>query len=375
MKLVSWWPTFIHHFSHFNVALSRAPGVTLTTVVGRTREVIRERQGWKPEKPEMEVISLEGSDWWRRGCQVLDEHADAVHLFNTMWTDRRFLAFILRAAHRKIRIGLITEPYSDTVDGYFQDRSTMAGGILKAIRPPMYRVAGLALHRHMGPIFAISPKAVAQFGRAGFDSRWIYPFGYFVRPETEVTPAPVATPTLKLIYVGAMLTRKGVDVAVEAVRSCRKEGLAVELDLYGSGDPTPYVASGEAIFRGQIPVGRAGAVMAQYDALVLPSRYDGWGVVINEALQHGVPALASDNAGASALVRASGAGSVFRGGDPTSLAGEIARAARDPAIVRSWRERARAYGPRLHPDVAAAFLRDCVQSWEHQAPAPPCPWY
>src|SRR5207245_4370044 len=145
--------------------LARLPGVSVTaTVVGRALAPERARQGWSPEAvDDVAPISLEGDDWWRRGLAVLKEHPDSLHLFNTMWTDPRFLPLIVAAAARGRRIGLLTEPYSDTVHGYFTEQSTLMGRFLRALKPPIYRTAGLALGGRRGPILAISPKAVAQF--------------------------------------------------------------------------------------------------------------------------------------------------------------------------------------------------------------------
>ena len=51
--------------------------------------------------------------------------------------------------------------------------------------------------------------------------------------------------------------------------------------------------------------------MKQYDLLILPSKFDGWGAVVNEALYAGCRVLASDNCGASTLLDSPERGSVF----------------------------------------------------------------
>ena len=56
-------------------------------------------------------------------------------------------------------------------------------------------------------------------------------------------------------------------------------------------------------------------VICESDCLVLPSRYDGWGAVISEALMVGTPVICSDNCGAANVVTASNVGSVFSTND------------------------------------------------------------
>lgn len=62
------------------------------------------------------------------------------------------------------------------------------------------------------------------------------------------------------------------------------------------------------------------------DLLVLPSRSETWGLVVNEALHHGLPCVVSDAVGcAPDLIESGRTGRVFRGGSATSLAEEICR--------------------------------------------------
>ena len=61
--------------------------------------------------------------------------------------------------------------------------------------------------------------------------------------------------------------------------------------------------------------------MQEADVLILPSVYDGWGAVVNEALQVGCYVICSDACGASDLMKKeSRLGKVFRRGDEQALA-------------------------------------------------------
>lgn len=51
--------------------------------------------------------------------------------------------------------------------------------------------------------------------------------------------------------------------------------------------------------------------MGQANCLVLPSRHDGWGAVISEAMMAGTTIICSDACGAAGAVKASGVGGVF----------------------------------------------------------------
>jgi glycosyltransferase involved in cell wall biosynthesis len=61
------------------------------------------------------------------------------------------------------------------------------------------------------------------------------------------------------------------------------------------------------------------------DVLILPSRYETWGLVVNEAMQFGLPVVASDRVGCRRdLIVEAETGFVFHAGDAGALAGAIA---------------------------------------------------
>jgi glycosyltransferase involved in cell wall biosynthesis len=60
------------------------------------------------------------------------------------------------------------------------------------------------------------------------------------------------------------------------------------------------------------------------DLLVLPSHSETWGLVVNEALHHGVPVVVSDRVGcAPDLVENGQTGEVFASGSAAALTGSI----------------------------------------------------
>jgi glycosyltransferase involved in cell wall biosynthesis len=78
---------------------------------------------------------------------------------------------------------------------------------------------------------------------------------------------------------------------------------------------------------------------AACDVLVVPSIptrtfREPWALVVNEAMNRGVPVIASDAVGAAAggLVRDRETGLVVRAGDSTALADAIGRLGADPAL-------------------------------------------
>jgi phosphatidylinositol alpha-1,6-mannosyltransferase len=97
------------------------------------------------------------------------------------------------------------------------------------------------------------------------------------------------------LYVGRFSQEKGVDVLVRAFR--RAPGRLV---LAGSGpleDQVRTLADDRVELLGHVPRERLPALYAEADCLVLPSRSEAWGMVLNEAAAAGLPLVATEAAG------------------------------------------------------------------------------
>jgi glycosyltransferase involved in cell wall biosynthesis len=89
---------------------------------------------------------------------------------------------------------------------------------------------------------------------------------------------------------------------------------------------------------------------SQADVFVLPSRYDGWGVVVNQALGAGLPIVCSDMVGAGYdLVEEDVNGLKFRANDASALTEQLRRFVKTPELIEKWgaasRRKAAAWSP------------------------------
>ncbi len=379
MKIISWQAVLTEHQVHLLRALGKMPGTRLKVVTAVEELAERKQQGWaKPDWSDLEVTVLHCRGWLATGMELIRDNPDAVHLFSGLWASRRFFLLLLYAVWKRRMVGLVVEPYGDTQDGYLADHGKLKGWLLTKLRPLCYGIAGKFLGKRIAPIFGISPKAVKQFGKAGFLVRNIYPFGYFIPTQQHQVGAAQPDPegVLRLVFVGALISRKGIDTIARVASLCQERNILIRLDVYGPGRPDSQLAISPNInYCGIIPFGQAQKVMVYYDLLIVPSRYDGWGVVVNEALQQGVPVLASSKAGASALVAQSGAGSVFDPNNMTALVELVESLANDRTIIVGWKKKARAYADKLAPEIAASYMLECIEANLRGAGKPPCPWY
>lgn len=134
------------------------------------------------------------------------------------------------------------------------------------------------------------------------------------------------------LYVGRLVELKGVDRVISAFARAARVVPDAALVLVGDGPERPaleHLAEREGVahrvrFEGQQ---QDRALMAWYllgRLLVLASRWECYGAVVNEALLAGMPVLCSSAAGAADLIRDSRNGHVFDPYDLTMLSDRMA---------------------------------------------------
>ena len=133
---------------------------------------------------------------------------------------------------------------------------------------------------------------------------------------------------LRVLFAGKLIDRKRPLDALRAVIALRAGGMPVEMTFAGSGElqaDLAKLARDAAVpvdFLGFVNQSRMPGIYASADAVVLPS--DGsetWGLVVNEAMACGIPAVVSDAVGcAPDLVVPGQTGAIFPLGDTAALA-------------------------------------------------------
>lgn len=152
---------------------------------------------------------------------------------------------------------------------------------------------------------------------------------YAPRPRDQLwrTQWGIGEGDLVVGYSGRMSEEKAPDVFVEIARLCAHEP---RLNfLITGGGPLGAEIKSQAVTVGSGRMHYLGivddveAIIAQYDVLVLPSRFDGRPQVVLEALSMGVPVIASDVGGLSELVNNSVTGFLCPPADARTFANHL----------------------------------------------------
>ncbi len=237
----------------------------------------------------------------------------------------------------------------------------LKGAVQRRIARPLEGVDGFV---------AIGRGAKEDYGRR-YPGRPVYSIPYFCEMESfrRERPERPRTPPV-ILFCGQMIGRKGLDILLKAYAKVREAGMDARLLLVGREEALPEMLR-EIPERFHADIENAGfqapealpGIFRRADLFVLPSRYDGWGVVVNQAVGAGLPVIVSDAVGAGPdLVHEGSNGHIVPAGDVDALADRIDRLLRDPRRLAAASDASWALAPDFFPERGAELWAEVLHS-------------
>lgn len=166
-----------------------------------------------------------------------------------------------------------------------------------------------------------------------------------------------ASTKINFVFVGLVDARKGVPLLLDAWKYIDKNEATLTLigPVSNSVKNIIEVAHPEVIVKGKIPFADLNAELSKYDVLVFPSYFEGFGLVIPEAMACGLPVITTTATCGSDIIEHEYDGLVLETGNTTALLyamqsiinrrynlDEMSKRSREKALSLSWD----AYGER-----------------------------
>jgi glycosyltransferase involved in cell wall biosynthesis len=166
----------------------------------------------------------------------------------------------------------------------------------------------LKLHQFPVPIWGVGEWAVQQY-RSEFGIRREYVnlpyFSDLDRFHTSLTKKTSSNQPFVFLYSGALIYRKGVDLLATVFNRLAAEFPHVQLKILGTGDLQPLLEQELSTYQERVeflgfqPWHKLPTYYQQADVLCVPSRYDGWALVVPEGLASGLPVISTKKTGAA----------------------------------------------------------------------------
>lgn len=215
----------------------------------------------------------------------------------------------------------------------------------------------------------------------GFPLDRTYPFAYFLPEISKKNSESVRDSSrhFRFLFVGQLIPRKRVDLLIRALPQVDQTNF--ELVIIGEGPEESRLKTlaetllpGQTQWLGRLPMEQARAEMAEADCLVLPSRHDGWGAVVSEALMAGTPAVCSEACGSAGAVKASGFGGVFPVDDIDALKQQLECMIVRGPLTTQERSRLAHWSRCLGAEAGAKYLIEILQHHAGGSAKPVPPW-
>ena len=299
--------------------------------------------------------------------EIQREYPDALHL----------VAGLSSATGRALSRIVRTSPPDHVA--VFSERPGAYGPLVKRLAahllvPVKYRWLVRRYRRCVGLLLPLGRAGIETFAQLGWPIDRQAPFMYCppYRGGPEASRLEHDGP-VRFVYVGRMSRyTKGTDILLRATEQLKGDwsltlvgghgDMVKEIESWARARPNIHVLGGVAS-------DKVKDILEEHDVCVVPSRFDGWNAVVNEAIYAGMGVIATDEAVSHELIEASEAGNVVRARSPRLLAAAMQSVIDDRSLLRSWSQSAIGYRPTILPPTVGQYLFELLRAQLHQPTA------
>jgi|TARA_R100000479_G_scaffold33554_3_gene13957 glycosyltransferase involved in cell wall biosynthesis len=302
MKIIFWQNIISPHQSFLIRKLAERHEVILA-VLEEISEA-RVKQGWqRPDIGKANIVILKNQ---LIANELNERHRDAINIFSGI-ANNNIIGKVFKNVSKSSINTVIVEAGSSL-------------GWQKHFRKLIYTIKAFLYKEKINAIFAMGDLGVEWYHSSGFPKEKIYRFQYFTElPKIEtLKKIKIEDTSPVLLFIGQLIDRKNIIQLIKALSNLKNHNW--KLNVIGDGPLRPQLEKmiieldmeDKVILYGNLENNKAMSFLINSDYLVLPSKFDGWGAVINEALSRGVKVITNESCGGSFIVNAIEWGIVYK---------------------------------------------------------------
>ena len=167
----------------------------------------------------------------------------------------------------------------------------------------VYLMVFLKYGAHISKLFVIGD---SSFYKKFIDVNKIIPFGYFINPQSVPKDSFDNNDFKRVIIISRLVSLKNIDFIINYLPD---KGYIV--DIFGDGPQKNKLLLSlkrrrfkynVINFKGSVSRCELLKLLKNYDIGILASKYDGWGVAVNEYILSGLPVIVSSSCGSSNFI-------------------------------------------------------------------------
>jgi glycosyltransferase involved in cell wall biosynthesis len=362
-----------HHQSAFFKALSDQENVDLQVRYFEKVPDTRKKLGWKDEKnlqsneqyiSSIDEINISLPDWKER-----------VHIITGFTTP--FLKSLVDFA---IIENLLWVHWSERSGVGLAKRLHFNYGLMDLFYPLFLHLRGYKkyakkVNKYALGSFAIGQLAKNDFLKWGINGNKIEFLPYSLDglvPPIEISIKLKKSDEMIFMYAGSLYKLKGIDLLINAFQKLSNKSDRWRLVLVGDDrSNNAYFKQVEQLglvdrveFTGVVQSDKINEYLAQADVFVLPTRFDGWGAVLNEAASLGKPLISTDQAGAAFhLIKDGENGFMVKAGDADALAKAMKYYVDNPEMTELHGKKSFEIFQKYTPEENSRHCIKCIQKF------------
>ena len=364
MNLYFWHRLVSPHMTALVCALAKA-GHKVIYVAEALTSKDRSELGWKV--PDLEGVNLILVNSKSDVLQVISNApVHSIHFCEGFRANGLISFVILSLISHKLKLWIIMETVNDS-------------GLFGFIKKLEYARLFILRRKKIQGVLTIGYKTNDWVASLGMPTNIIFPFTYFVNKFDHFYEPIIKRNKFRFIFVGNLIQRKNLHFLICTLS--RVNFIDWELLVVGQGVLNDELRSlgnqllpGRIQWVGSLPIDEVPKIIANSDCLVLPSKFDGWGVVASEAIMVGTQVICSASCGVAGLVQASSYGGVFQNANSLDLEKLLnCVLAKGPMNIKLRKSLAQ-WGFCLSAKKGADYLLSILKYIDQGGETPSAPW-